>query len=264
MRRILAATGMVGMLSVVLTGAAQAIEYRLEASLAAYRWVEAAGLVTPKETGPMITVGGWVSGAPSVRNPDLRFRGEMEFFSGWMAYDTAFLTAPTVDVSTHTFYLGSRQEGGVGWRFGDAAASIEPFVGLGLRSWLRSIQSNSSVDGYPERYRMIYGRIGLRGVRTVGGTGFYGLASLDPLLWAREDIDLTDTIYNETLTVKNGRQVGWTVETGLRFKTAEVGIYWRATRLGESNLVSCNVSAGGCYQPRSDQDLVGLKLGFGF
>lgn len=263
MRRFsVAAMALIGMLSVA--GSGQAIEYQAETSLAAYRWVEAAGLATPKETGPMITVGAWVSGAPAVRQPALRLRGEMEFFTGWMAYDTAFLAAPTVDVRTHTFYLGSRYEGSIGWRVGTPDSSLEPFVGLGLRSWLRSIQSNSSVDGYPERYRIIYGRLGLRGVRTIAGTGFYGVASIEPLLWAREDVDLTNTVYNETLEIKNGKQTGWTLEAGLQFRAVDVGIFWRATRLGKSQVVSCNVSPFGCYQPRSDQDIIGLKLGFVF
>lgn len=264
LKRCVIITSMILSLGSPLVEFSHGADYRVEASLAAYQWVEATEPIAVEESGLMVTVGGWVSGSPTVQQPAIRLRGEVEFFTGWVGFDTAFLTAPDVGVSTHTLYFGSRQEGSMGWRFGSSHSSIEPFVGIGLRSWLRSIQSNSTVQGYPEFYRTVYTRLGLRGAHVLHGKGVYGVASVDPLIWARETIDLTETIYNETLKVRNGKQVGWTLEVGLQFLTLDLGLYWRATRLGESNIVSCNVSASGCLQPRSDQDLIGLKVGWVF
>jgi hypothetical protein len=242
-----------------LPGSAWAIESGVDARLALYRWVEDLQPIAPTETGPMALVGGWMRGAPSPSYPSLRLRGDVRLLVGYVNYDTALLSAPTVPRSTRTAYVGSIQEGSVGWRMQRAGGFLEPFAGLAYRWWLRHIESNSSVTGYDEWYRMLVARLGVRGELTLDErSAAYWEFSGDPMLWAREEIDLEDTT-GETLHVENGRRLGWTIETGLRMGGGDVGIFWQSVRLGESNVVPCSLSPFGCLQPKSDQDIVGVK-----
>jgi hypothetical protein len=297
-------------------GAASALDYKLQAGIASYRWTEQFDQGTPEEAGPMLTLGAYVSGSPSVENPALTLRGEFQGFLAYVNYDTftqsTSLPVVTTPVSTRSKYLGLNYEGSLGVRLfsppanvepclsppdqtgiddvesaptltndapclsspdqtgvddaksAPALTNIEPFLGLGTRWWVRVIESTGSVSGYPETYNTIYGRVGVRGqYGFAGGTALRGLASIDPMLWAQERIDFSD-ISGERLTVKNGTRPGWTVEVGLRGPTLDGTIYWRATRFGESNGVSCFGGTAVCFQPESKQDIIGLTMGFVF
>jgi hypothetical protein len=120
------------------------------------------------------------------------------------------------------------------------------------------------VQGYPEWYYTIVGRLGLRLDQTEAvGWRWYGVVSADPMLWATEVIDLTDAT-GEALYVENGLNIGWTLELGVRQGKADVGLFWQAVRFGESNVVACSLSSSGCVQPKSDQDILGVKFGVSF
>jgi hypothetical protein len=247
-----------------LPGYAWAIESGVDARLAFYRWVEDLQPIAPTETGPMALVGGWMGGSPLVSHPSVRLRGDLRLLVGYVNFDTALLAAPTVPRSTESVYLGSTQEASVGWRVQRPKGFLEPFAGLAYRWWLRSIQSNSTVTGYDEWYQTLVARFGVRGQLTLSErSAAYWEFSGDPMLWAREEIDLEDTT-GETLHVENGRRLGWTIETGLRMEGGEVGVFWQGVRLGESNVVPCSFSLVGCLQPKSDQDIIGVKFGMTF
>ncbi len=272
MKRMIVALAVAFTASGAVVPLARAIEYRLEGSLAAYSWKEHTTPRPPKESGPMFLVGGYVAGTPVGAPPaDAEngrifalgtLRGEFDLFLGYVSYRTSLLLPPQNEVNTHTAYVGSRYEVSGGLRIGDGRTSIEPFVGLGYRWWLRDVRSNGQVTGYPERYWTIYGRYGLRWMAHVGEHAMlHATASLDPLLSAREEVDFSG-ISGETLRLRNGKRTGWTLEAGVGGETVEVAMFWRATRFGASNIVPC--SLGGCYQPQSDQNLIGVKVGLRF
>ena len=243
---------------------ARAIEYQAKVGAAMYSWQEQIGGLTPKELGPALTLGGYIKGFPSSANPGLSLRSDAEMFLAHVNYDTyeSFTNAP---VTLHTNYLGLTYEASAGWRSSDSPNAIEPFIGYGLRWWLRSIQSSDTVSGYPEQYTIIYNRIGLRGGREIRGhTVLHGSVSLDPMLFAREQVDFTSFPSGDTFTVKNGLRPGWTVELGMRGETVDGTISWRATRFGPSNTVSCLQGTAQCHQPESRQDMIGLTLGIFF
>jgi hypothetical protein len=238
---------------------ALAIEYGVDGSVAAYQWVEDIGSFKTKEFGPVVHLGGFLSGAPVATAPNLRVRGQIRLMVGHVNYDTALISSPGTKVTTHSSYIGLGEEASLGWRVEQPRGAVEPFVGLGYRWWVRSIASNSSVSGYPEHYQMIYARLGLRGGATLPGqVGPYVVFSVDPVLAAREEIDLSDTT-GEILRVHNGKRAGWTIEGGLHKQWGEVGLFWQAVRFGESNTVPCSLSLFGCLQPKSDQDIFGVR-----
>jgi hypothetical protein len=260
---------------------AWAVEYRLDGSVAAYRWVEDFGSRSVKEFGPVLQLGGYVSGSPSTSFLPLTLRGDVRMLVGQVGYDTFeqdLITGALRPTKIDTSYLGFTQEGAIGLREGIESGYLEPFLGLGYRWWWRNIGSSA---GYTELYRLIYGRIGVRTEHGLGGAlKFHTTFSLDPLLRAREQIDLTGSAFNDPnfggvlvegqrVTVKNGTRPGWTVEMGIRQDTIDVTGYWQAVRLAESNIVMCYDSAVPaarvlCSQPESHQDIFGLRVGVAF
>jgi hypothetical protein len=244
---------------------AQAIEYRLDATLASYRWEEDVPPDPPQEMGPVVLLGGFVSGSPSASAPPLTLRGEIRMLAGRVNYDTSTIGVPSTPVNTHSAYIGFTQEGSVGWRVDGTAIRLEPFTGLAYRWWLRTVESSGSVSGYPELYRTVVWRLGARfEQRNMSGWRMFGAVSADPVVWAHEVIDLEDTT-GDTLRVRNGKELGWTLELGLREARADVSLFWQAMRFGESNVVPCNIAPTfACLQPRSDQDIIGLRVGLSF
>ena len=74
---------------------AWAVEYRLEGSVAAYRWVEDLGSRNNvKEFGPVLQLGGYVSGfpyisgSPSASAAALTLRGDVRLLVGRVEFDT--------------------------------------------------------------------------------------------------------------------------------------------------------------------------------
>lgn len=250
-------------------GSVWAVETGVDATLAFYRWEEytppGGGIdpIDPLETGPMVLIGGWLRGAPSKTHAPLRLRGDIRLLAGDVNYDTALLAAPTVPRSTRSTYFGSIQEASIGWRVQRAGGVFEPFAGLAYRWWLRSIESNSTVTGYDEWYQLLVLKIGARGELLMSDrNALYVEFSGDPVLWAKESID--GLAPSEVLQVENGKRLGWTVETGFRTRSFNVGLYWQAVRLGESS-VDCISGTTSCFvQPQSDQDIVGLRFGGSF
>jgi hypothetical protein len=252
-----------------MTGSAWAVEVGVDATLAFYRWEEhtqsigSIDPIDPLETGPMVLVGGWLRGAPVPAHTPLRLRGDLRLMVGYVNYDTALLAAPTVPVTTQTAYFGSIQEASVGWHMKRNGGFLEPFAAVAYRWWLRSIESNSTVTGYDEWYQTLVLRLGMRGELAMSDYNtLYWEVSGDPMLWASEAVD--GLAPGEVLYVENGKQVGWTIDTGFRTRFLSVGLFWQGVRLGEST-VDCISGTTTCYgQPPSDQDIIGLRLGRSF
>jgi hypothetical protein len=156
-------------------------------------------------------------------------------------------------------------------------AYVEPFFGLGYRWWRRDISGDA---GYVEYYQQIYGRLGIRTEQDLNNNVKLRMSlSVDPQLWAREQIDLSGfafvdgssglRIQGQDVTLQNGLRPGWTAEIGLGFGSVDLTGYWQAVRLGESDGVVCFTSSDAtvqvlCNQPESTQDILGLRLGVAF
>lgn len=241
-----------------------AIQYGLYVGEAYYNWKEYTRCGTVEESGSIWTLGGHVAGAPLVNVTPLRFRGDVEVFTGRVFYDTYYGPAPACNPDgVDSNYLGYKVEGKTGWQIILGRVQVEPFLGLAYRGWRRGIGSNVAA-GYPEWYGTLYGQVGLRiSYELSRDITLSSNLSADPMFWAKEKIDWTE-ISGETLKATNGRRLGWTIEGGTRWKHLEATVYWQATRLGKSNEISCQGGASICWQPKSLQDIIGLKLGYLF
>ena len=237
----------------------QPIDLAISGGVAYYTWKENTSVGTPKESGAIWTIDGSIGAAPFEKLPDLRLHGDAQLFFGRVGYDT-FIQGTGTPVNTDTDYFGLKFEGGAGWRITYRETSVEPFLGLAYRIWWRDILTTSVATGYLEWYRTLYGRIGIQAKHTLKkGITLYTTFSLDPMLWAEEKVYL-----GETLTFENGRQAGWEIEGGARWNHLEATGYWQATRFGESNVVISPGCPNGCIQPKSDQDIIGFKVGYLF
>lgn len=258
-----------------------AVEYRLEGSIAAYRWVEDVEPLSAEESGPVLQLGGYVGNAPGPADAPVTVRGDVRLLLGHVGFDTYNVdlsSGSTTPIHTNSTYLGLTQEGSIGYRHrgGETTGSVEPFMGLGYRWWWREIGGGS---GYGEYYRLLYGRLGVRTDHPFSPTASFRMTlSIDPVLWAREKVDLSDFAYprsgttfqGQRVTLKNGRRSGWTLELTLRQGNLDLTGFWQAVRLGESNHVGCFESASPlvaddeCWQPESTQDLFGVRVGVSF
>ncbi len=274
--------------SIILIPVVHALEIGQELGVAYYTWKEDTSFGTVKESGPIWTLGWSLSSSVS---PETKTKGlgNIEIFWGVVDYDTV-----AVDqfgnfvsfVNTDTSYLGFKIEGSMGWPIvlrsrdeneeigvdediedpGDSEVSktiedrrhflftVEPFVGLAFRMWDRIIENSNGVSGGIELYRNLYARLGVSATQTLNeSVTIYETVSADPMLWARQKAG-----GGGVLSFKNGKRMGWEIESGARFRKVNIAAYWQATRFGESDVVS------GFFQPKSDQDIIGVKFEFLF
>ncbi|GEM_PF-2980749 len=264
---------------------AHALEISHQLGVAYYTWKEYTSLGTVKESGPIGTLGWSLSSSLPPEAKTLMAHAHFEIFGGQVDYDTK--TQIGIPVNTNTDYLGFKVEGSMGWAIvlrstyesmeqlqkriktkkikilktnkKRIVTFVEPFVGLAFRYWDRVIESSVDVQGNPasgsvELYSNIYARIGTNVSHMLNGhTTLYANFSLDPMLWASERVDI-----GQILVLSNGKRLGWEVEAGTRIKQVNFDVYWQATRLEKSNVVGC------CFQPKSDQDIIGIKFGYLF
>jgi hypothetical protein len=255
-----------------------ALEISVAPGFMYYTWVEHLPGGDVKESGYLPTLSGSITGVPLKRDiPELRLNFDANSFYGKVDYDTR--TQSGTPVSTDSSYWGFTLDGRAGWRMRALDQSyVEPFIGLAYDLWVRDIENTTfptsmppfigTAQGYTELYQVLHGRIGIQSSVSLKVKSMFGIKtrkavdsiiqfsfSLDPTLWAREQIDYPGV---GRVVLQNGRRLGWTIEGGILWWHLEAKSYWWATRFDTSNQVS------GLSQPKSDQDMVGFKIGYQF
>jgi hypothetical protein len=280
MRKILMGLTFVMLFNSVYADIVFAIESRLDVGSAYYTLQEDTSQGTLKESGPIWTLGLSLSSSLTPETKTLRGHANVEVFWGQVDYDSK--TQSGVPVNTDTNYRGFKIEASTGWpivyQTDDESDelreqfkakgikilksnkkrvlfSVEPFIGLAVRWWDRMVENAAPTPGRIELYRTFYARAGILGSwMPKKSTEIYWAFSADPMLLAQERTQNSTGV----LFLENGRRLGWEFEAGGRFQKISATAYWQATRLGESDVVS------GYSQPKSDQDIIGLKLGYLF
>ena len=204
------------------------------------------------------------------RQLTLKVRGEL--FGGQVDYDGQ--TWGGVPVKTNTNYLGFEIEGDAGWKFMVAEkTSVEPFVGLGYRWWLRNLENAIAADGtaaigYTENWRSLYARLGVRGDHNLSKhVRLFAEGGVRLPIQNKNTADLTVFGLNE-VTVEPGNKASVFAEAGLQFRFLKASVFYEGMRFSESPAVLVGVDpilgAMHVLQPESKADMFGARVGITF
>ena len=175
--------------------------------------------------------------------------------------------------SNKTGYYGGKFEFDIGGRFGSAVA-IEPFGGIGARSWWRDLKDGWTLTGHPvagyvEHWMTVYGRLGLKADIRLSQDSKIFIEAVAKLPISNDNTAyLTDAGYNEDATVHPGKKTTFAAEAGIKFHVLKVSVFYDSMKFKQSDTVYFfDPLAGGVvsiYQPRSQADIYGIKLGASF
>lgn len=214
-----------------------------------------------RETGPRAGIGGegtYVAGADMF---PLRLRGELLF--GSVAYKGATMGEDSLPVRTTTDYFAFKVEADAGYRLHTSVALIEPFAGFGYRAWSRDLNDTKvlvdgaaeRVSGYVEDWTSTYVYTGVR-LRTPATMwprkGIFVEAEL------KYPLSTKNTVDELGVAVKPGSRGTPYVEAGAWYGPVKGAIYYDRHHYGRSPEVE------GLFQPESDADIVGFKIGYCF
>ncbi len=238
-----------------------ATEVDLYVKVESFTWKEYSdgGSQLLKESGPISTLG--ISTKTDFAN-SLTLKAKGELFIGSVDYDGQ--TQAGTPLKTDTDYSGFRIEADMGKIFMVAEkSSLEPFAGLGWKSWLRDLQSSNTAIGYEETWSIVYARLGVRGDHVF---------SKQLKLFAEAGLNLP--IYNENvvdlggvdITIEPGKEASLFAEAGLKWKNLKASIFYEGMRFSKSGLEFIEVGGDiyGFYQPESKADIFGVHIGIAF
>lgn len=245
-------------------------EWYLYPSLQYYSWSEFAadGSRFLRESDPLYGIGGAVTFNLYDRHLLLKVKGDI--FGGDVDYDGE--TQPDVNpafsrlpVKTDVVYFGGRLQVDLGWRMPLAAASVEPFAGIGYRGWLRSLQESATISrngspvqvaGYDEAWHLLDTKLGARfdipfnqnfKVFAEGGARY-------PFLIR----NTADFPFLGAVTVQPRGSWSGFAEVGCQYGRFRPSLFYEGYRADQSPV------SDGLVQPRTESDLYGINLGLAF
>lgn len=248
-------------------------EYNVYAHVGSFVWKEFDGTTQLlKESGPLYGVGFTFHGDIGDESAALTLTPRIELFGGSVDYDGQ--TQDGVPVASDTGYFGFKLEFDIGGKFG-SGFSVEPFAGLGIRDWWRNIDDSIDITGrpvfgYTENWDMIYGRLGLRGGIdfTRDSRIFFEAVARIPL-YNENTAYLSDVAYYyDDVTMEPGKVVTLFAELGFKVHVFKMSAFYEAMRFSESKHVfKYNVFFDDImesWQPRSEADMIGVRIGAAF
>jgi hypothetical protein len=222
-----------------------------------------------KESGPRYGVG--FAYAHEFPN-HLTLKPRIELNGGSVDYDGQNQVG--VPVTTTTNYFGVKFEFDLAGRIRPSQGFVlEPFAGIGIRSWARDIKDGTAADGslaigYTESWSTFYGRLGVRGEQSFGqGNNMFLLAGVKLPVRTTNYIDDTN-ISSEAITLKPGNKPSLFAEAGVKLQIFKISAFYDSMRFKKSPIViTYDTFVGGFvgyYQPKSESDMIGLKIGASF
>lgn len=226
---------------------------------------------------------GWLMGAGVMARVNLLqgdsssliLTGKAELFGGVVDYDGQTQSVDQngqpvqpLPVTTDVTYFGTRADVDAGWRVSGEKISLEPFLGIGSRIWLRDLQDSTTMDtngvpvgvsGYTENWRSYYLRFGGRfdymfnsdwRLSCEGGAKF-PFYTENQVEIAGDDISIEP----------DGRWSSF-AEVGLRRQQLKISTFYEGFRYGQSPGVISGFST--FIQPASKSDMYGVRLGWAF
>lgn len=236
-----------------------------------WREYEDSGRRILKERGPLFGAG--VSSRIDLGSKALILQLKAELFGTVADYEGETQSAtPALDgrpVESDARYFGGRIEGDMGWHLPSKDLSVEPFIGIGLRSWLRDIAKSTSttaagdrfpVAGATEYWDTVYSRYGMRvRVDLTSNTTLQMEGGAKYPLYTRNEA--RDTIAGD-VTIEPRPQWSAFAEVALRHKSLRPAIFYEGFRFRRSH----DEKRGDylIWQPESESDVVGFSLTYLF
>lgn len=148
---------------------------------------------------------------------------------------------------------------------------IAPIYGaIGIEMWNRALD-NSVISnpnqpeklmlaiGYTEKWKSVYGKLGIAPVKNVCNYYIYGDAYIKKPYKVSNRVDLFGVEVNPRGELSFGIEVGFGSRNHLkRGVNGEIGVFYEHNKFGQSPVVM------GLYQPESISDLMGIKVGVKF
>lgn len=217
-----------------------------------------------EESGPRIGVG---FAMHKVFEGGFTLKPRVELFWGTVDYDGA--TQAGEPVLSETDYLGFKAEIDMGGQVGQGVR-FEPFGGIGLRFWDRTINDSITVlgtqaIGYTEEWYMAYFRVGFRlqSPPEDAFQGFFELGARIPL-YTENTALLSEKFSAADVTFEPGNRTSLFAEAGFRAEVFKLTAFYESLRFKPSDSVMEPVSGLLLYQPESEADIFGVRVGASF
>ncbi len=236
-----------------------------------WREFDDAGGQLLKESGPRFGVGG----AYAHEFPNhMTLKPRVELNGGSVDYDGQTNAIPPEAVSTTTNYFGFKFELDLGGKIRPSQDFVlEPFGGIGIRSWARDIEDGNTADGspvsgYTENWTTFYGRLGVRGEQSLGENNKIFLeAGVKLPIYTENYID-DDNVSYESITLEPGNKPSLFAEAGVKLQRFRISAFYDSMRFKKSStVVVYDPYSGfyvGYYQPESEADMLGVRIGASF
>jgi len=228
-----------------------------------------------KEDGTLGGIGFTYHGILGEKGAALTIQPRVELLWGTVDYNgQACTSSGTCEAYTDkTGYFGGKFELDLGGKFGTTVA-VEPFGGIGAKSWWRDLKdgwtlSGQPVRGYTEHWLTVYGRLGLRSEIKLSENSKIFIEAVAKLPISNDNTAyLTDAGYADDPTLHPGKKTSYAAEAGVKFHVLKVSVFYDSMRFKQSDTVYFfDPMAGGVvsiYQPRSEADMYGVKVGASF
>jgi len=197
-----------------------------------------------------------------VQNGPLQFSAKIEGYVGDVDYDGGVFsvdssgnitTAPLKDT---TSYVGGKIEGLLTYRTGrQTGLSLDPYIGLGLHAWKRSLGSEF---GYDEYWSVLYVPVGIRLTGPLSRTSAWFLRG-EAMLPLVTDEAVRGVPGGGDTDLSPKAQVGFTGEVGILFGAVSVAGFYESYSFDASD-----PDFFGAFQPSSDAQTIGLRVGYRF
>ncbi|HTG02062.1 MAG TPA: hypothetical protein VK654_15885 [Nitrospirota bacterium] len=246
-------------------------EAQVYGMLSSFTWKEFddGGRQLLKESGPLYGVGFIYRALPG---QVLTLQPGVEFFGGNVDYDGATQSGVPVKTTVDYFGVKFKFEAGAAIPLSEGnrleRASLEPFAGLGVAVWSRKIKDSTAANGttaygYEEVWETVHVRVGLRGLSSKsGGSRLFAEAGIKIPVYNQNTAYLSDAGLGSDVTMHPGKKASGFAEAGVQIRKFRASFFYDGMRFSRSD----NVASGMYiyYQPRSESDMFGMKLGAAF
>lgn len=196
-------------------------------------------------------------------------RAKLELFRGDVDYEGGvqnLITGESTSLNDTTEYEGSKFEGSFEYNMSQITSlTLAPMAGAGIRTWTRTLGKDSDY-GYDEDWQTFYALAGGNGAFKINTrTDAFASFQIRFPLANQEDIDM-----GPVFSIEPGKELSVYAEAGCRYRGVMISAFYETLRFSKSNKETQTIRIGNLvgdlsvYQPESNADMYGVKVGFEF